>query len=151
MFKKGVNNSKSGKQPPSVRQKLAFKRLVEKGGSVSAGMRAVGYSPATAKTPSKLTKSRSWNQLMDQYISDDLLSKVHNEQLQATRPVIIGKTIIKMFPDNDARNKAVDMGYKLKAKYTPEQIELTKRKYQDLNNKDLAERLVVLKKFLLKK
>jgi hypothetical protein len=54
-------------------------------------------------------------------------------------------------PDNRNRSSAVDMAYKVKGHYAPEQIELTKRKYQNLSNAELVEFRNTLKAFLLKK
>lgn len=54
-------------------------------------------------------------------------------------------------PDSKSQREALDMAYKLSGKYAPEQIELTKRKYQDLSNAELAALEKTLKDFLLKK
>jgi hypothetical protein len=54
-------------------------------------------------------------------------------------------------PDSKSRKDAIDMAYKLKGYYAPEKIQLVRRKYQDLTDKDLAELEKTLKKFLLKK
>jgi cell division protein FtsI/penicillin-binding protein 2 len=54
-------------------------------------------------------------------------------------------------PDHKSRKDAIDMAYKRKGNYAPEQIELTKRKYQDLSNAELVALEKKLKDFLLKK
>ncbi len=119
------------------------------GKSVTGAMRKAGYSPKT-NTPSQLTKTKTWEDLMEEFMPESLISRVHNEQMSATKPVVIaGK--VKMFPDNDARLKATDMGIKLRGKYAPDQITLTKRKYQDLSNTDLMALQNKLKDFLTKK
>lgn len=51
-------------------------------------------------------------------------------------------------PDNKSRKDALDMIYKLKGRYAPEQFELIKRKYQNLSNAELMEKLQKLKDFL---
>ncbi len=63
----------------------------------------------------------------------------------------IGAVAFFQAPDSKNREKALDMAYKLKGNYAAEKIELTKRKYQDLSNKELAELEQTLIKFLTKK
>lgn len=68
----------------TARQRKAVEKLVENGGkSVSGAMRAAGYSPATAENPSKLTKSKSWQQLLDQYLPEKKLTEAHKKLLNA--------------------------------------------------------------------
>jgi hypothetical protein len=55
------------------RQKLAVDLLVENGGNVSRAMLDAGYSPATARTPQKLTQSDGYAELMEAYLPDDML------------------------------------------------------------------------------
>jgi hypothetical protein len=63
----------------------------------------------------------------------------------------LGQVAFFQSPDSKSRREALDMAYKIRGHYAPEQIELTKRKYQDLSNKDLAELEQALIKHLLKK
>ena len=49
---------------PTKRQKLAFDNLVDNGGFVERAMIDAKYSPATAKTPQKLTESKGFQQLI---------------------------------------------------------------------------------------
>jgi len=58
--------------------------MVENGGNISQAMRDAGYSPATAKTPQKLTKSKSWQKLMKKYLHDEYLISKHIQLLDAT-------------------------------------------------------------------
>lgn len=69
----------------TVRQIKAVANVVENGGIVSKGMIQAGYSPATAKNPDKLTKSKGWMKLMQQHISDTSLAKRHHEQLNSSK------------------------------------------------------------------
>jgi len=70
---------------PTVKQKLAFKEVVENGRSVSGAMRDVGYSSNTAVDPSKLTGSIGWKELMDTVLNDNDLVKKHREQLNSSK------------------------------------------------------------------
>lgn len=119
----------------TARQKKAMKILVENGGkSVSGAMRAAGYSPKTAKNPEKLTKSKSWEELLEEYIPDDLLAQKINEGLEANR-TISANVIIKSndptvkektansrtvdfidVPDHAVRHKFVETSLKIKGK-----------------------------------
>lgn len=49
---------------PTYKQKIVASKLVENGGNIGKAMVAAGYSPATAKTPQKLTDSQGWQELM---------------------------------------------------------------------------------------
>jgi len=69
----------------TTRQKKAIAKVVENGGIVSKAMVESGYSPLTAKTPSKLTDSKAWSELMDKHLNDNDLAKKHNELLGSTR------------------------------------------------------------------
>ena len=69
-------------------QRAAVNRMVELGGkkkriSVSNVMREVGFSPATAKNPAKLTKSPSFIQLCDEAgLTDEFLLKALREDIE---------------------------------------------------------------------
>lgn len=119
------------------------KILAETGGkSVSGAMRKAGYSPATAKTPEKITGSQSWQALMDKYLPQDLIATKHAELLDAEDVVFIprgNKILERRRPDHMARRAGIEMAHKLRGNFAPEKIELSKRKFQDMSNKELAE------------
>lgn len=111
----------------TIKQKLAAEKTMENNGVVSKSMKQVGYSPNTAKNPKVLTESKGWKELMEKYIPDNLLAKKHKELLTIPKKV---RTYIKgdleteyEELDSNAVSKGLDMGYKLKGKYTPEKIE----------------------------
>lgn len=57
-----------------MRQKLVIKKIVENGGNISKSMREVGYSPMTAQDPKKLTSSKGFKELCEQYgLTDELI------------------------------------------------------------------------------
>lgn len=69
----------------TIRQELAAQKLAENGGkSVSKAMREAGYSDITAATPKKLTNSKGWQKLMDKYLPEKDVAKVHQELLGAS-------------------------------------------------------------------
>lgn len=109
----------------TLKQKIAFKEIIEKHRPVSTVMREVGYSPNTAKMPYNLTKSKGWKELMNEALPDDKLFKVHNEALEATKVVsarVTGKDADSQtddfidVPDHPTRLRAVELGYRLKGK-----------------------------------
>lgn len=70
----------------TMRQKKVIEKLVENGGkSVSKAMRDAGYSAATAKSPQKVTRSKSWKELMQEYFPDDVVAAAEAKQLNAAR------------------------------------------------------------------
>lgn len=67
----------------TTRQKMAFNRVVENGGNISRAMMDVGYTPATAKTPQKLTESKGFQELCDQHgLTDDFLIRALIEDIE---------------------------------------------------------------------
>lgn len=57
--------------------------MVENGGNMGKAMIEAGYSPMTAKTPSKLTKSRGWQELMEFAFPDEWIARTQRELLKA--------------------------------------------------------------------
>lgn len=57
----------------TIKQSKAINKVVENGGNLSKAMLDSGYSENTAKTPSKLTNSKAWKQLMDDKLPDGFL------------------------------------------------------------------------------
>ncbi len=68
----------------TMKQKLAASKLVENGGNIGKAMISAGYSPMTAKTPAKLTRSKGWQDYMDTAFPDKLLAKIQRELLEAS-------------------------------------------------------------------
>ena len=71
----------------TIKQKKAYNELVENGGNVSKAMRDANYSIETAKTPSKLTKSKGFQELLEKRLPEKMLLKVHREGLKSTKIV----------------------------------------------------------------
>ena len=109
----------------TLKQKKAVQKVAENGGNVSKGMIAAGYSPATAKTPQKLTESKGWLELMERYLPDETLAEKHLELLnkrEVVKTFVDGEAEYEFIdqPDTAAVSKALDMAYKLKGSYAPE-------------------------------
>lgn len=121
----------SNRVKPTEKQKRAFKELVENGSTKKEAMIKAGYSENTAKAPTKMTDSKGWENLMAEYLPDDLLSKVHNEGLEATKGVFKNNNETKKVervdeePDFGVRHKYLDTAYKLKNKYPAVKQDIT--------------------------
>ena len=139
----------------TIRQRRVAKLLAEKGRtSVSKAMREAGYSKSTATKPSKVTKSKAWPALMDEYFPQDFVAKKHKELFDAKHSTFMrknNKIIEKKYPDNAARKAAVDMAYKLRGSFAAEKVEVQRRKFGDMSDAELAETIKGAKKVLLKK
>jgi hypothetical protein len=62
-------------------QKRAVIALVEKGGTVAEAMREAGYSENTLHTPTKLTESEGFQELMDVYLPEDKLLRALEDDI----------------------------------------------------------------------
>ena len=172
---------------PKERQKKLLKKIVELKKNrhrknlppFGQLMREVGYAVNYSTQPSSLRKTKSWQNLLDIYLPQEKVAKVHRELLDSAeiqhlsfpfsgkgknRTVASDDEIKKIIqsvngcklvyikhddysgsiaffqaPDGKVRKDAVDMAYKLRGAYTPEEIELTRRKYQDLSDAELEE------------
>lgn len=111
----------------TLKQKTAAKKALENGGKISTAMREAGYSPATAKTPQKLTQSKAWEEILEKYFPDSLLLDKGLEGLDATRAsnaaILVQQdgTTIKAeeqglieVPDYQTRHKYLETALKLK-------------------------------------
>ena len=83
------------------KQKRAIDNAVENGGNVSKAMRDAGYSPNTAKNPSKLTNTNAWAELMDAYLPDDMLLRALSDDIEKKE---------------GNRKAELELGFKLKGK-----------------------------------
>lgn len=92
----------------TIKQQRAAELVVENGGNVSRAMRDAGYSEQTAKTPSKLTESKGFRELLDDEISDDYLVGLLRNEL-----------------DNSLNKKPyLELAFKLKGKLSnPKDVE----------------------------
>lgn len=99
----------------TFKQKEAFKKISENLGNVSKTMREVGYSDITAATPSNLTNSKGWKELMDTYLPEEDLIKVHKEGLSCTKKIVIDGELIEV-DDYPTRHRYLEVGYKLRGR-----------------------------------
>lgn len=110
----------------TIKQKRAYQEVV-KGSSLAAAMRKVGYSKTTARRTNKLTRTKGWQELIDKYISEEDLMKVHKEGLKATKHQGVGGMVLNVeakefghteieVPDYAVRHKYLETGYKVRGR-----------------------------------
>ncbi len=140
----------------TLKQKKAVEKILENTGKPMGDiLREVGYSEGTAVNPQQVTNSKGWKELMEEYLPDDLLAKVHQEGLEAYKVEagvrIGGREGIAAeateIPDFSTRHKYLDSAYKLKGAYAPDkQISVTVDITQNKEDMELAEILNAIKR-----
>jgi hypothetical protein len=99
----------------------AVEKMVENGGIVSKAMRDAGYSPETAKSPSKLTESKGYKEVCEMYgLTDSLIITALVED-------------IKLKPQN--RKPELELGAKMTGLLI-DRKELTGKDGKDLINQE---------------
>ena len=93
-------------------------------------MQEVGYTKDYAEA-GHITDTDSWQRLMDEYLPDELLAEKHKEllnkrEIKRTFQHEVGEwvDVETNQPDTQAVKAGLDMGYKLKGKYTAEKHEI---------------------------
>ncbi len=136
------NKGKELNVKPTLRQKQAFTEMVGNGGNKAKALREVGYSPAVVNNPQKVTESKGWKQLEEEYFPLDQIAEVQAIVLKAKRYIYLDEEYeheIKSKDGNvigtetrirkvqtevdDIQNliKALDIAYKVRGMYPKEQ------------------------------
>ena len=105
----------------TIKQRRAFKDTLEnlsrkKPKTKQQILLAAGYSPNVAKMPPVIERSKGWQELMDQYLPEEDLAKVHREGLAATKITNILTAPDLVIPDYAVRHKYLETGYKVRGK-----------------------------------
>lgn len=91
---------------PKERIKRVFAKKLENGGKpLGQIMREEGYADNTADNPLKVTQTKSWEILLEEYLPDDLLTKVAKEGLNLNS-------------NNPIRQRYLETALKMKGKIT---------------------------------
>lgn len=70
----------------AIKHKKVLDLMVENGGNVSKAIRDSGlYSPSQALHPEKILDSKTWNEIIEDALPDELLTEKHKELMNATR------------------------------------------------------------------
>lgn len=98
-----------------LKQKLAFKKVV-KGSSITQAMKDVNYAPSTAARTNKLTSSKGWQELLEEYLPEKDLLRVAKEGLSATSVRFTPEGERIDVADFATRHKYVETGLKTRGK-----------------------------------
>lgn len=96
----------------AIKHRLVLRKMQEKQCSLKQAQIEAGYSPAYAHD-NKITKTKTWPEIMEEAFPDELLTKVHREGLSATKEV----KDIGIVDDYAVRHQYLDTAYKLKNRY----------------------------------
>jgi len=106
-------------------KKVFTEKLENVGKPLGKIMRENGYSNNTADNPKRVTESKSWEILLDEYIPESLVLETHKEAFKANK-VISARTMGNAnentddfidVPDWQTRTKAVELGYRVRGKF----------------------------------
>lgn len=148
MKKKSIQNKKSIKKPLE-RHKILIKKMMGNSGkpvSLAKAMKEVGYSDNYANNPQEIKKTRSWDILMKEVLNDELLAEKHSELLNKKEIFNIDGELVKSGQPHSDVKGALDMGYKLKSKYAPEEFNM---KFKGFNKDQLID--LIMSKITKKK
>ena len=101
------------------RIKKVFKEKFENVGKpLGQIMRENGYADSTADNPDHVTKSKSWEILLEEYLPDNLLTQVTKEGLEATMVKTSLTEPDRTLPDFAVRQRYLETALKMKNKLT---------------------------------
>lgn len=67
---------------PTIKQRKAMALVMENGGNITQAMRDAGYSETTVNNPSNLTRAKTWQELMEAYLPDDMLLRALSDDIE---------------------------------------------------------------------
>jgi len=106
------------KHPTRILKKKLVLNALQKGGkegkslSVGKAMRDAGFSDKYADNPQRMTRSKEWRDLMDEFLPDSLLAETHHSLLTAGEiqhyvfPAVIKVKSVRM-SDKNAENSTI--------------------------------------------
>jgi hypothetical protein len=111
----------------TVKQKTAAKKMSENirnSGSKSTGqiLRESGYSDSVSKSPQRVTESKGWKELMEEYFPTEKVFRVHKRLLNKKEIVTYQGDYIKTRQPHSDVKYALDMLYKLKGLYKDSEV-----------------------------
>lgn len=167
--------------PTEIKHKRVLKYMADNGCSMKEALRACGYSKTVQNSPSKVTGTESWKKMLDRILPESKLLDIHEQQLQSWKlqsmlfqkqvaefdiyelmemvgcvvkkivEIPTGKLAFYIQPDNQSRNKALEMALKLHKRLTDKVEVKDTTPYAGLSDAELAERLKKGKNFFTKK
>lgn len=110
---KSEKKTKTRKPIITMRQRNALDNLVENGGNVSKAMIDAKYTPATAKTPQKLTESKGFQLLCEQrgltdkFLVDALVEDIEKKEQNRKPELELGFKILGRLNEKQEGNKTL--------------------------------------------
>ena len=140
----------------TLKQKRALKEIIENNESVSGAMRKAGYAPSSATKPSNLTRSKGWEELVEEYLPDYLIAEKHYALLtvgKRKKRIISGEVTEEIEElDTQALKAGLDMAYKVKGRYAPEKQQIEHSgTIQDGEVDDTSKKIILKHQIALKK
>jgi len=106
----------------TLKQKLALKKLSENVGMpIGKAMKEAGYTEATSKTPKRLTATKGWAELLEEYLPDKKIIKALDEGILATKWRGSFTEPDKKVEDYAVRAKYTELALKVKGKLIDKQ------------------------------
>lgn len=78
-----LENKKPSRQRPTYKQRKFAKKVLIEGKSKRQAAKEAGYADSIAKNPKKITESKGWETLQEEFLPDPLLAQRHQELLNA--------------------------------------------------------------------
>ncbi|KKP92994.1 MAG: hypothetical protein UR96_C0002G0023 [candidate division WS6 bacterium GW2011_GWC1_36_11] len=125
----------------TTKQKIAVKKISENVGntkpkSMGKILRESGYSESVSKSPRRVTESKGWKELLEDYFPSEELLKVHKRLLNKKEIVTYQGNYIKTKQPHSDVKYALDMIYKLKGFYKEDEI-INEDQHHNLSDKEL--------------
>lgn len=106
----------------TLKQKLALKALSENVGMpIGKAMKVAGYTAATSKTPARLTATKGWAELLEEFLPDSKIIKALDEGIVATKWRGSFTEPDKKVEDFAVRAKYAELALKVKGKLIDKQ------------------------------
>lgn len=125
----------------TFKQQLAFRKLSEnisKSGkkplNLGSALRAAGYSESVCRSPQRVTETKGWTELLEQYFPDNLVLIKHKQLLESDNNRVVAS--------------AIDMAYKLKGRYKANAKVQALSIYDHMSDEELEAELMRLKQEL---
>lgn len=112
----------------TTKQKIAVEKMSENIrnlGSKSTGqiLKEAGYSDSVSKSPQRVTESKGWKELMEDYFPTKKVFRVHKRLLNKKEIVTYQGDYIKTRQPHSDVKYALDMLYKLKGMYKDSEVQ----------------------------
>jgi hypothetical protein len=129
-----------------AQKKVLAEMLGNDGVGMGTAMLKAGYGKGYAKNPKKLTSTKSWQELMNEFLPDSLIAEKHKALLDKKEIIVVrngkeSETIVTDQIDTNAVKAGVDMAYKLKKRYENPDQTIIVRKYEDLSDEELQAKI----------